>query len=61
MKPVRPYSSKRRAQQAAQTRQDVVDAAVGLFTTAGWTGTTLAALAGRAGVAVETVYAGFGS
>ena len=57
----RPYSSTRRARQAAQTRQDVVDAAVGLFTTAGWTGTTLTALAGRAGVAVETVYAGFGS
>jgi AcrR family transcriptional regulator len=57
----RPYSSKRRAQQAAQTRQDVVDAAVGLFSTAGWSGTTLTSLASRAGVAVETVYAGFGS
>jgi AcrR family transcriptional regulator len=57
----RPYTSKRRAQQAAQTRQDVVDAAVGLFATAGWSGTTLTSLASRAGVAVETVYAGFGS
>ena len=57
----RRYSSKRRAQQAAQTREDVVDAAVGLFATAGWSGTTLTALASRAGVAVETVYAGFGS
>jgi AcrR family transcriptional regulator len=57
----RPYSSKRRAAQAAQTRQDVVDAAVELFATAGWTGTTLTALAARAGVAVETVYAGFDS
>jgi AcrR family transcriptional regulator len=57
----RPYSSKRRAQQAAQTREDVVDAAGGLFATAGWSGTTLTALASRAGVAVETVYAGFGS
>jgi len=39
----------------------VVDAAVELFATAGWTGATLTALAGRAGVAVETIYAGFGS
>jgi AcrR family transcriptional regulator len=39
----------------------VVDAAVELFAAAGWTGTTLTALAARAGVAVETVYAGFGS
>jgi AcrR family transcriptional regulator len=39
----------------------VVDAAAELFATAGWAGTTLTALAGRGGVAVETVYAGFGS
>jgi AcrR family transcriptional regulator len=57
----RPYFSKRRAQQAAQTREDVLDAAVELFATAGWSGTTLTGLASRAGVAVETVYAGFGS
>jgi len=61
MNTTRAYSSKRRARQAGQTRQDVVDAAVELFGTAGWTGTTLTALAARAGVAVETVYAGFGS
>jgi AcrR family transcriptional regulator len=47
--------------QAAQTRQDVLHAATELFATAGWSGTTLAALASRAGVAVETVYAGLGS
>src|ERR671913_584163 len=47
--------------QAAQTRQDVLDAAAELFATAGWSGTTLTALASRAGVAVETVYAGLGS
>jgi TetR/AcrR family transcriptional regulator of autoinduction and epiphytic fitness len=61
MNTTRAYSSRRRAAQAAQTRQDVVDAAVDLFGTAGWTGTTLTSLAARAGVAVETVYAGFGS
>ena len=60
-KPKRRYDSTRRARQAAQTRQDVVDAAIELFSTAGWAGTTLTALAARAGVAVETVYAGFGS
>lgn len=47
--------------QAAQTRQDVLAAAAELFATAGWSGTTLTALASRAGVAVETVYAGLGS
>ncbi len=47
--------------QAAQTRQDVLDAAADLFATAGWSGTTVTALASRAGVAVETVYAGLGS
>jgi AcrR family transcriptional regulator len=56
-----PYSLKRRGRQAAQTRQDVVDAAAELFATSGWSGTTLTGLAGRAGVAVETIYAGLGS
>src|SRR5215217_6701235 len=59
--PKRRYNSTRRARQAAQTRQDVIAAAIELFGTAGWAGTTLTALAARAGVSVETVYAGFGS
>src|SRR5947209_681205 len=52
----RTYSSSRRAQQAAQTRDDVIGAATELFGTLGWAATTVAAIAARAGVAVETVY-----
>jgi AcrR family transcriptional regulator len=57
----RRYRSTRRHQQAAQTRHDVLMAAVRLFATSGWTGTTMAAIAAEAGVAVETIYGGFGS
>jgi AcrR family transcriptional regulator len=57
----RAYNSARRAQQAAQTRLDVIDAAIALFGSAGWAGATVAAIAERAGVAVETVYKGVGS
>lgn len=59
--PRRRYSSTRREQQAAQTRSDVLAAAVQLFGTQGWTATTMGAIASQAGVAVETVYSGFGS
>ena len=44
----RAYNSARRTRQAAQTRQDVIDAAIALFTTAGWAGATVAAIAERA-------------
>jgi AcrR family transcriptional regulator len=57
----RRYDSTRRSHQATQTRRDVLDAAIELFGETGWSGTTLAAIAERAGVAVETIYAGFGS
>jgi AcrR family transcriptional regulator len=59
--PRRPYKSTRRALQAAQTRDDVLAAAIRLFSTAGWAGTTITAVATEAGVAVETIYSGFGS
>ena len=59
--PRRRYSSTRRALQAAQTREDVVAAATRLFTASGWAGTTVAGVASEAGVAVETIYSGFGS
>lgn len=59
--PRRRYNSSRRALQAAQTRRDVLEAAIELFSTSGWSSTTLAAIAAKAGVAVETVYSGFGS
>jgi AcrR family transcriptional regulator len=57
----RTYDSTRRNRQAAQTRAEVLTAAAELFNTHGWAGTTLAAVATNAGVAVETIYAGFGS
>ncbi|MFP5320362.1 MAG: TetR/AcrR family transcriptional regulator [Acidimicrobiia bacterium] len=57
----RSYNSARRAQQAAQTRADVVAAAITLFGEQGWAGTTLAAIAEAAGVSVETIRNGFGS
>jgi len=59
--PRRRYNSTRRAQQAAQTRADVVAAAIRLFTTSGWAATTVNAVAAEAGVSAETVYSGFGS
>lgn len=59
--PRRAYKSSRRAQQAAQTRQDVLAAATRLYENAGWAKTTINAIAAEAGVAVETVYSGFGS
>ncbi len=59
--PKRRYNSNRRAMQAAQTRGDVLAAAIRLFTAAGWAGTTINAVAAAAGVSVETVYSGFGS
>jgi AcrR family transcriptional regulator len=57
----RSYNSTRRAQQAAQTRADVVAAAISRFRDHGWAATTLAAIADDAGVSVETIRNGFGS
>jgi AcrR family transcriptional regulator len=57
----RSYSSSRRARQAAQTREDVLHAAMERFAETGWAGTTLAAIAEAADVSVETIYNGFGS
>jgi AcrR family transcriptional regulator len=57
----RRYSSQLRQQHALQTREQVLTAAAALFEESGWAGTTVAAIATRAGVAVETVYSGFGS
>jgi AcrR family transcriptional regulator len=57
----RAYSSGLRQQYARQTREQVLAAAAELFEESGWAGATVAAIARRAGVAVETVYSGFGS
>ena len=57
----RRYDSSRRKRQAEQTRSEVLLTAMRLFNERGWDGTTLAAIAEEAGVAVETIYSGFGS
>lgn len=51
----RPYRSALRRRQAAQTRQRVIQAAVELFGQQGYGATTLAQLAARAEVSVETI------
>jgi AcrR family transcriptional regulator len=57
----RPYNSAIRRQQAAQTRSLIVEAAADLFVSDGYSRTTIRAIAERAGVAPDTVYASFGS
>lgn len=54
-----PARRTRRAQQAEQTRQRIIDAATALFADGGYAATTLEQIAARADVAVETVYARF--
>jgi AcrR family transcriptional regulator len=57
----RTYSSERRRAQAAETRQQVMEAARRLFMERGYTGATIAAIALEAKVSPETVYVIFGS
>jgi AcrR family transcriptional regulator len=56
----RAYRSVARTEQAASTRSAVLQAARELFAERGYAGTTVVAIAGRAGVAVDTVYAAAG-
>jgi AcrR family transcriptional regulator len=56
----RTYTSPLRADQAAQTRRRVLDAAFRLFAKGGYAGTTIAAVAAAAGVSSETIYQSFG-
>lgn len=56
----RSYSSPRRLEQAAATRRDVLAAARELFEINGYGPTTVAAIAARAQVSVDTVYATVG-
>lgn len=56
----RRYTSAVRAEQAAATRGAVLSAARRLFTTAGYARTTVAQVAGLAGVSVDTVYTSVG-
>lgn len=57
----RRYRSERRREQAEQTRQRVVAAAAATFGERGWEGTSISAIAERAGVSQETVYGRFGN
>lgn len=59
--PTRRYDSPVRARRAAETRRRITTAARELFTLHGFAGTTVAAIAGRAQVTPQTVYATFGS
>jgi AcrR family transcriptional regulator len=59
--PKRPYNSARRREQAGETRLRIIRAAQDLFVDQGYGRTTIAQVAQTAGVAVETVYATFGS
>lgn len=55
------YHSPLREERAAQTRRRIADSARELFVAHGFSGTTISAIATRAGVAPQTVYATFGS
>ena len=57
----RTYDSTKRRQQAAGTRQAILAAARTLFLGQGYAGATMQAIADEAGVAVQTVYAAFGT
>jgi AcrR family transcriptional regulator len=57
----RRYNSARRQEQARETRNQIITAARDLFFENGYAGTTIEAIASQAGVAAETIYAGFGS
>lgn len=59
--PRRTYRSPRREQQAQATRDALIVAATTLFTTRGWTSTSMRDIAAEAGVATETIYKHFAS
>jgi len=56
----RRYDTTGRRQAAARTRTAILDAARELFTERGYAATTMTAIADRAGVALDTVYASAG-
>src|SRR3954453_5429309 len=55
----RRYDSSRRRAQAEATRNDILDAAQGLFERHGYAATTMEAIAAEAAVALKTVYVAF--
>jgi AcrR family transcriptional regulator len=60
-KAARPYESSVRRRQAEDTRTRILEAARHVLERRGYAGATMDAIAGEAGVAVQTVYAVFGS
>src|SRR5713226_10204968 len=65
MDPVQPhvkrrYDGSKRREAAARTRQAILAAALELFTARGYSTTSMAAIAARADVALDTVYASVG-
>lgn len=61
VKPRRAYRSTRRAEQAAQTRRDILAAAGALFRERGYAGVSMPVIAAEAHVVVETIYRAYGS
>ena len=61
VKPSRSYESPRRREQAAATRQAILEAAERLFAERGYVGTSVSEIAEEARVALKTVYAVFGT
>lgn len=59
VKSTRRYESPRRKAQAAATRMQILESAQKLFEQLGYSGTTMAAVAADAGVALKTVYVAF--
>jgi AcrR family transcriptional regulator len=59
VKAKRQYTSTLRQRQASETRSRILDAAQRLFTDRGYGATTMESIASEAGVAIDTVYAGF--
>src|SRR3954451_11361104 len=59
VKRTRSYHSPRRREQAAATRRQILEAAERLFREQGYAATTIAAIAGAAGVALKTVSLAF--
>ena len=57
----RAYKSPLREEQARQTRDRILDAALSLFASQGYGATSIASIAREAGVVPETIYAGLGS
>jgi AcrR family transcriptional regulator len=57
----RRYDATRRREQARENRRRIIGAACDLFAARGYAGTSLAEVASAAGVAVQTVYAAFGT